>query len=188
MPHNQTHTTSRLSFPLEETTVIAVTNKYRSPDLKMLKQYTRMWENGEVFQTNLYQLLQIPHSLPACNSLNVSSPTFSQLDSSILPPPSPLLPVLVYNLLPLSSLLPSQLNSSIPQPSVPLPQLDPTFSQLGSSIPPPPSPLLPLPVSSNLLPPSSLLSSQLNSSIPQPFFSLPQLDPSTQPSFQLPYD
>ncbi len=133
MPHNQTHTTSRLSFPLEETSFIAVSARYRSPDLKMLKKYTRMWEIGGMSKTTLFQHLQIPHSLPACNSLIVSSPTFSQLGSSILPPPPP--------------------------------------------------PLLPLPVSSNLLPPSSYLPSQLNSSIPQPSFSLPQLDTSIPPPF-----
>ncbi len=80
MPHNQTHTTSRLLFPLEETTFIITTYKYRIPDLKMLKQHIRIWEKGDVSKTTLYQLLQLPHSLPACNSLNVSSPTFSLLD------------------------------------------------------------------------------------------------------------
>ncbi len=150
MPRNQTHTTSRLSFPLEETTFITVTYKYKSPDLQRLKQYYRTWVN--VSKTTLYQLLQIPHSLPACNSLNVSNPTFSQLGSSIPPPPSPLLP------LPISS------NLSPPSFSLP---------QLGSFIPPLPSPLLPLPISSNLSPPYFLLTSQLNSSIPQPSFQLP---------------
>ncbi len=168
MPLHQTQTTSRLSFPLEETTFITVSNQYKSPDLTMLKQHTRIWEDGHVSKTTLYQRLQIPHSLPACNFLNISNPTFSQLGSSIPPPPSPLLPILISsNLSPPFSLLPSQ---------------------LGSSIPPPPSPLLPILISSNLSPPSSLLPSQLNSSIPQSSFSLPQLDTSIpQPSFQLPY-
>ncbi len=190
VPHNKTHTTSRLSFPLEETTFITIMSHYKNPDLKILKNHTKTWEKGSVSKATLYQRLQIPHSLPACNSLNFSSPTFSQLGSSIPPPPSPLLPLPISsNLLPPSFILHSQLNSSIPQPSFSLPQLDPTFSQLGSAIPSPPSPLLPLPVSSNLLPSSSLLLSQLNSSIPQPSFSLPQQDISIppQPSFQLPY-
>ena len=167
MPHNQTHTTSRLSFPLEETSFIAVSRRYRSPDLKRLKKYTRMWEKGDMSKTTLFQHLQIPHSLPACNSLIVSSPTYSQLGSSILPPlPPTLLPLPVSsNLLPPSSYLPSQLNSSIPQPSFSLPQLD-------TSIPPPsffnPIQLLDLPLC------PLMEESSVTSSLSDPATSLPE--------------
>ncbi len=117
-------------------------------------------------KTTLFQHLQIPHPLPACNLLIVSSPTYSQLGSSILPPPPPLLPIPVSsNLSPPSSYLPSQLNSSIPQPSFSLPQL-------GTSIPPPsffnPIQLLDLPLC------PLMEQSSVTSSLSDPATSLPE--------------
>ncbi len=190
MSQNQTHTTSWLSFPLKETTFIAVKCRYESSDLKRLKVCTRLWENGKITKTTLFQRLQIPHSLPVCNSLNVSSPTFPQLNSFGSQLSSSQLDASI--LLPLSS----QLDSYIPQPSFPFSsQLDPSIpmrsfslpSQLDSSSP---QQFFPIPsqLDSSILQPSFPNPSQMDSSIPQQSFPiLSQLDYSIpHPSFPVP--